>query len=50
MYYANLQVLVSQGPRGPVTMPVGPCRVWYQNKGDTLGNDHMIISIKSVCS
>ena len=31
------QVLVSQGPRGPVTMPVGPCRVWYQHKGDTLG-------------
>jgi serine/threonine protein phosphatase PrpC len=31
------QVLVSQGPRGPVTMPVGPCRVWYQYKGDTLG-------------
>ena len=31
------QVLVSQGARGPVTMPVGPCRVWYQYRGDTLG-------------
>ena len=22
---------------GPVSMPVGPCRVWYQNRGETLG-------------
>lgn len=31
-------VLVKQ-PDGaaPVSMPVGPCRVWYKNKGDTLG-------------
>jgi len=31
------QVLVSQGARGPVTVPVGPTRVWYQYRGDTLG-------------
>ena len=31
------QVLVNQPGRGPVSMPVGPCRVWYQNKGETLG-------------
>lgn len=31
------QVLVNQPGRGPVTMPVGPCRVWYQNRGETLG-------------
>eukprot|EP01041_Mallomonas_annulata_P007072 gene7072-14383_t len=31
------QVLVNQGPRGPVTVPVGPTRVWYQYRGDTLG-------------
>ena len=31
------QVLVSHGPRGPITKPAGPCRVWYQHEGDTLG-------------
>lgn len=31
------QVMVSQGTRGPVTVPVGPTRVWYQFRGDTLG-------------
>jgi serine/threonine protein phosphatase PrpC len=31
------QVLVNQPGRGPISMPVGPCRVWYQNKGETLG-------------
>jgi serine/threonine protein phosphatase PrpC len=31
------QVLVNQGNRGPVSMPVGPCRVWYQHRGETLG-------------
>eukprot|EP00607_Mallomonas_marina_P008747 CAMPEP_0182417246 /NCGR_PEP_ID=MMETSP1167-20130531/1678_1 /TAXON_ID=2988 /ORGANISM="Mallomonas Sp, Strain CCMP3275" /LENGTH=461 /DNA_ID=CAMNT_0024590659 /DNA_START=296 /DNA_END=1681 /DNA_ORIENTATION=- len=31
------QVMVNQGPRGPVTVPVGPTRVWYQYRGDTLG-------------
>lgn len=31
------QVLVNQPGRGPVSMPVGPCRVWYQHRGDTLG-------------
>jgi len=31
------QVMVSQGARGPVTVPVGPTRVWYQFRGDTLG-------------
>jgi serine/threonine protein phosphatase PrpC len=31
------QVLVNQPGRGPVSMPVGPCRVWYQHKGETLG-------------
>ena len=25
------------GRGGPVSMPVGPCRVWYQNRGETLG-------------
>jgi serine/threonine protein phosphatase PrpC len=31
------QVLVNQNGRGPVSMPVGPCRVWYQHRGETLG-------------
>ncbi len=31
------QALVNQGPRGMVSVPVGPTRVWYQYKGDTLG-------------
>ena len=31
------QVLVNQGGKGPVSMPVGPCRVWYQHRGETLG-------------
>jgi len=31
------QVLVNQAGRGPISMPVGPCRVWYQNRGETLG-------------
>lgn len=32
------QVLMNQpGGRGPVSMPVGPCRVWYQHRGETLG-------------
>lgn len=31
------QVLVNQGNRGPISMPVGPCRVWYQHRGETLG-------------
>merc|ERR1711871_908660 len=31
------QVLVSNGPRGPITKPTGPCRIWYQHEGDTLG-------------
>ena len=31
------QVLVNQPGRGPVSMPVGPCRVWYQHRGETLG-------------
>ena len=31
------QVMVSQGGRGPVSVPVGPTRVWYQYRGDTLG-------------
>ena len=26
------QVLVNQPGRGPISMPVGPCRVWYQNR------------------
>jgi serine/threonine protein phosphatase PrpC len=31
-------VLVQQGRGNPVSMPVGPCRVWYQNRvGETLG-------------
>jgi serine/threonine protein phosphatase PrpC len=31
------QVLVNQPGRGPVSMPVGPCRVRYQHRGETLG-------------
>jgi serine/threonine protein phosphatase PrpC len=31
------QALVNQPGRGPVSMPVGPCRVWYQHRGETLG-------------
>ena len=31
------QVLVSNGPRGPITKPAGPYRIWYQHEGDTLG-------------
>jgi hypothetical protein len=31
------QVLVNQAGRGPISMPVGPCRVWYQSRGETLG-------------
>lgn len=31
------QALVNQGSRGMVSVPVGPTRVWYQYKGDTLG-------------
>lgn len=31
------QVMVNQPGRGPVSVPVGPCRVWYQYRGDTLG-------------
>ena len=31
------QVVVNQPGRGPISMPVGPCRVWYQNRGETLG-------------
>ncbi len=31
------QVMVNQPGRGPVSMPVGPCRIWYQHKGETLG-------------
>jgi serine/threonine protein phosphatase PrpC len=31
------QVMVNQPGRGPMSMPVGPCRVWYQYRGDTLG-------------
>jgi serine/threonine protein phosphatase PrpC len=31
------QVLVNQPGKGPVSMPVGPCRVWYQHRGETLG-------------
>lgn len=31
------QVMVNQAGRGPVSVPVGPCRVWYQYRGDTLG-------------
>ena len=31
------QVLVNQPGRGPVSMPVGPCRIWYQHRGETLG-------------
>lgn len=32
------RVLVQgDGRTGPVSMPVGPCRVWYQNRGETLG-------------
>lgn len=30
------QMTVNQG-KGPVSVPVGPCRVWYQYRGDTLG-------------
>lgn len=30
-------MLVNQPGRGPVSMPVGPCRVWYQYRGETLG-------------
>jgi serine/threonine protein phosphatase PrpC len=31
------QVTVNQPGRGPVSMPVGPCRIWYQHRGETLG-------------
>ena len=31
------QAMVNQGGRGLVSVPVGPCRVWYQYRGDTLG-------------
>lgn len=31
------QVMVNQGTKGAVSMPVGPTRVWYQYRGDTLG-------------
>lgn len=30
------QAIVNQG-KGPVSVPVGPCRVWYQHRGETLG-------------
>lgn len=31
------QAMVNQGGRGLVSVPVGPTRVWYQYRGDTLG-------------
>lgn len=31
------QAMVNQGSRGLVSVPVGPMRVWYQFRGDTLG-------------
>lgn len=31
------QAMVNQGARGMVSVPVGPTRVWYQFRGDTLG-------------
>jgi serine/threonine protein phosphatase PrpC len=31
------QVVVNQPGKGPVSVPVGPCRVWYQHMGETLG-------------
>ena len=31
------QVVVNQPNRGRVSMPVGPCRVWYSHRGETLG-------------
>lgn len=30
-------VMMNQAGRGPVSVPVGPCRVWYQHRGETLG-------------
>jgi serine/threonine protein phosphatase PrpC len=31
------QMIVNQPGRGSVSVPVGPCRVWYQHCGETLG-------------
>lgn len=34
------QVMVNQGrggAGGPISVPMGPCRVWYQHRGETLG-------------
>ena len=30
-------MVVNQPGKGPVSVPVGPCRVWYQHCGETLG-------------
>lgn len=30
-------VVVNQNGKGPTSVPVGPCRVWYQHRGETLG-------------
>lgn len=36
-HLGSRQVLVNQPGKGPMNMPVGPCRVWYQFRGETLG-------------
>jgi serine/threonine protein phosphatase PrpC len=31
------QLVVGHSAKGPVTMPLGPARVWYTTRGDTMG-------------
>mmetsp|Transcript_38532 Transcript_38532/g.120617 ORF Transcript_38532/g.120617 Transcript_38532/m.120617 type:complete len:519 (+) Transcript_38532:355-1911(+) len=31
------QVVVGHGPNGAITMPVGPARIWYNCRGETMG-------------
>lgn len=31
------QLVVGHNASGPITLPLGPARVWYQNRGETMG-------------
>jgi len=31
------QLVVGNGPNGPVRLPMGPMRIWYQVRGETMG-------------
>ncbi|KAG5176944.1 phosphatase 2C-containing protein [Tribonema minus] len=31
------QLIVGSGPAGPIRIPMGPARVWYQVRGETMG-------------